>query len=142
MKISSPLSVLVFLPALTLAVTVINDTQTFKPCIMESTECPAEQQCFQYFCYPKKDATAPLKSCKKNSECDGWTSKTENTEKCFKDSGKGVCIPSEDYDSCEAHDDCKGRGGKCCGDYCCNPEYFDAIMKAPCADETCKVKLV
>ena len=28
----------------------------------------------------------------------------------------------------ESHEECKGRGEKCCGDYCCNSEYFDALI--------------
>ena len=141
MKISASLSILVFLPALTLAVTVINDTQTFKPCFMGSTECPENQQCFQYFCYPLKGATTPLKSCTKNSHCDGYRSRTDNTEKCYKN-GKGVCVPSEDYETCEAHEECKDRGGKCCGERCCNTEYFDALQKTACPkeDEDCEVR--
>ena len=140
MKISLTLSILVFLPALTLAVTVINDTQTFKPCFARSTKCPENELCFQYFCYPKTGATVPLKSCKKNSQCPGY--RPDRTEKCFKEGGKGVCVPAEDYETCEAHEECKDRGGKCCGERCCNPEYFDALMKAPCNDDKCKVKLL
>ena len=141
MKISTSLSILVFLPALTLAVTVIDDTQTYKPCFMGSTECPENQQCFQYFCYPEKGATTPLKSCTKNSHCDGYRSRTDNTEKCYKN-GKGVCVPSEDYETCEAHEECKDRGGKCCGERCCNTEYFDALQKTACPeeDEDCEVR--
>jgi len=41
---------------------------------------------------------------------------------------------------CEAHDECKDRGGKCCNDYCCNKEYFDALQKLACPerDEDCE----
>ena len=139
MKISTTLSILVFLPALTLAVTVIDDTQEFKPCFPGSTECPENQQCFQYFCYPEKGATTPLKSCKKNSQCPGY--KPNKTKKCFKEGVKGVCVTSEDREVCETHEECEGRGGKCCGYYCCNTEYFNALLNTPCNDEPCKVKM-
>ena len=141
MKFSRSLLAFVFLFAFTVAVLEINNTTIYKPCIPDATDCPANQQCFQYFCYPKKGATDPLKSCKKNSKCEGWTSKTENTEKCFK-RGTGVCVHSEDYDTCEAHTDCEGRGDKCCSDYCCNVEYFDSLLKIACpeGDEDCEVR--
>jgi len=121
----------VCLPALTLAVSSINDIQTYKPCIVDSVECPDNQACFQYFCYPKEaSAEEPLTSCKKNSECDGWS--PNKTEKCFKEGQSGVCIPAEDYEMCEAHEDCEGRGEKCCNDYCCNNDYFQALLEVPC----------
>ena len=142
MKISSILSTLVFLPALTLAVTVINDPQTYKPCLLDPTVCPDDQACFKYFCYPKvASAGEPLKSCKSNSKCPGYKLKPR-TEKCLKEGQSGICVTVEDYEMCESHEECKDRGGKCCSDYCCNPEYFDALMKAPCNDENCKVKLL
>ena len=138
MKFLWSLLAFVFLPTFTMAVVEINDTNIYKPCIMDSTTCPYDQVCFQYFCYPKvASAKDPLKSCKKNSQCPGWKPKTE---KCWKTGRNGVCIPSEDYESCEVHEECEGRGGKCCGDYCCNTEYFNTLLKAPCNDETCKVK--
>jgi len=129
----------VCLPALTLAVSSINNIQTYKPCILDSTVCPDNQVCLQYFCYPKVASTEdPLKSCKKNSMCDGWSQ--NKTEKCFKEGLNGVCVPADDYDKCEAHEDCESRGGKCCGDYCCNNEYFQALLEAPCnpKDLDCK----
>ena len=142
MKISSTLSTLVFLPALTLAVTVINDPQTYKPCTLDPTVCPADQACFKYFCYPKKaSAGEPLKSCSKNSKCPGYNQRPR-TEKCLKEGRNGVCVSVEDYEMCEAHDECKDRGGKCCNDYCCNVEYFDALLKTACpeGDEDCEVR--
>ena len=118
---------LVFLPSFTLAVQTINDVQTYKPCINDVTECPSDQVCIQYFCYPKEAGKKdPLKSCNKNSQCDGW--RPSKTEKCFKEGQNGVCIPADDYELCESHEECEGRGEKCCGDYCCNPEYFDALI--------------
>ena len=168
MKFFWSLLAFVFLPTFTMAVVEINDIEIYKPCIMDSTTCPDDQVCFQYFCYPKvASAGDPLKSCKKHSQCPGWkTRKTYNTEKCFKTGNlnlsrgidnktftcygvticlniftgqKGVCIPSEDYEMCITHEECEGRGGKCCGDYCCNTEYFNALLNAPCNDEICKV---
>ena len=143
MKFSWSLLAFVFLPAFTVAVLEINDTTIYKPCIQDTTECPAEQECFQYFCYPKQGATDPLKSCTKNSQCEGWTSRKDHTEKCYKN-GKGVCVPKEDNEMCEAHVDCKGRGDKCCNDYCCNVEYFDALLKIACPEgdghEDCEVR--
>ena len=124
------------------AVVEINCTTIYKPCIIDSTICPDDQVCFQYFCYPKvASAEDPLKSCRKNSQCPRW--KSSRTEKCFKKGGKGVCVTSEDYEVCETHEECEGRGGKCCGDYCCNTEYFNALLNAPCNDEdmVCKVKI-
>ena len=43
---------------------------------------------------------------------------------------------------CEKHDDCIGNGGKCCGDYCCNPEYFEALQQIICNpnDDPCSVR--
>ena len=131
----------VCLPALTLAVSSINDIHKYKPCIPDSTKCPGDQVCFNYFCYPTAASdTEPLKSCTKNSHCPGW--KPSKAEKCLKKGQKGVCVPAEDYETCEAHVDCKGTGTKCCNDYCCNKEYFYALLKLPCpeGDEDCEVR--
>jgi len=120
-------TLLVFLPTFTVAVQNINNTETYKPCISDVTECPNNQVCIQYFCYPKVASdNDPLKSCNKNSQCDGW--RPSKTEKCFKEGQNGVCVPADDYEMCESHEECKGRGEKCCGDYCCNSEYFDALI--------------
>jgi len=133
MKFSWSLLAFVFLPAFTVAVIEIKDITIYKPCIVDSTVCPHDQLCFQYFCYPKTAKAAdPLKSCSKNSHCDGW--KPSKTEKCAKQGRNGVCVPSEDYETCEAHEDCEDRGEKCCGDYCCNEEYFDALQKLVCPE--------
>ena len=141
MKFLWSLLAFVFLTTFTVAVVEINDTTIYKPCVRDSTTCPDDQVCLQYFCYPKvASAEDPLKSCRKNSQCLGW--KPSRTQKCFKEGRNGVCIPSNDYEMCETHEDCEGRGGKCCVDYCCNTEYFNALLNAPCNDETCKVKRV
>jgi len=129
----------VCLPVLTLAVSRINDIQTYKPCIPDSTECPDDQVCFQYFCYPKApSAEEPLTSCKRNSECPGF--KPDKTEKCFKQGQNGVCVLADDYETYESHEECKGRGDKLCGDYCCNKEYFQALLDVECKpkDLLCK----
>ena len=141
MKFSWSLFAFVFLPAFTVAVVEINDITIYKPCFEDSTVCPGDQVCFKYFCYPKTDAEEPLKSCWKNRNCPGYSLKPK-TQKCLKEGRRGVCVHLEDYEMCESHEECEDRGGKCCVDYCCNPEYFDAIMNAPCLsyDETCKVK--
>ena len=133
----------VCLPALTLAVSSINDIQTYKPCILDSTECPDDQVCFQYFCYPKvASAGEPLTSCKSNSECPGF--KPDKEEKCFKKRQSGVCVPAEDNETYESHEECKDRGDKLCGDYCCNKEYFQALLDVECKpkDLLCKVRTV
>ena len=56
----------------------------------------------------------------------------------------GVCVSAEDYEMCESHEECEGRGGKCCGDYCCNDEYFQALLNVNCEndDKICKVILI
>ena len=131
----------VCLPALTLAVLSINDIHTYKPCISDSTECPDDQVCFQYFCYPKvASAEEPLTSCKRNSECPGF--KQDKAQKCFKKRQNGVCVSADDYETYESHEECKGRGGKLCGDYCCNKEYFQALLDIECKpkDLLCKVR--
>lgn len=65
--------ILVILPSITFAITSINDTQIYKPCMVDVTECPSDQVCFQYFCYPKNaDANQPLQSCKRPSECEAF----------------------------------------------------------------------
>ena len=82
MKTLVYLSVLVFLPMMALAVTSINDTGTYKPCFMysSSTECPSDQVCFQYFCYPKEaNPQDSLTSCKKGSQCRD----VDGAPKCF-----------------------------------------------------------
>jgi len=127
---------LVFLSASTLAVQIINDIETYKPCFPGG--CDGEEVCFQYFCYAKSGGEAPLRSCKKSRECKGLG---EPNYKCYKPSPTtGVCVPSEDYEMCEGHEECEDRGGKCCGDYCCNEEYFEALQKQECTegDEVCE----
>ena len=147
MKFSWSLLAFVFLPALTVAVKEIKDIELYKPCIVDSnsTTCPNDDHtCIQYFCYPKvATAQDPLKSCKKNSNCDGWNRKPKlRTEKCYKEGQNGVCVPVDDYEMCETHEECKGRGEKCCSDYCCNEEYFHTLLKLNCTegDEACKVR--
>ena len=138
MKFSWSLLAFVFLPALTMAVVEIKDIDLYKPCIIDSTACPDNQTCIQYFCYPKvAGAQDPLKSCKKNTHCPGW--RPSKTEKCAKFGQNGVCVAAKDHDMCESHEECEGNGEKCCNDYCCSKAYFDAIMKAPCSDDICKV---
>ena len=130
---------LAFLSTSSLAVEVINDTSIYKPCIdgVES-DCGGGDQCFQYFCYPKEGMETPLKSCRRNSQCKGI-----GNFKCFKPADRGVCVQSDDYEMCESHDECEGRGGKCCGDYCCNEEYFQELQKKECSDddEVCLVRV-
>ena len=76
MKFLWSLLAFVFLPTFTMAVVEINDIEIYKPCILDSTTCPDDQVCFQYFCYPKvASAEDPLKSCRKNSQCPGWKSR-------------------------------------------------------------------
>jgi len=129
MKTIWSLSCLVFLSASTLAVDVINDISIYKPCFPGG--CDGEEVCFQYFCYPKSGMETPLRSCKKPKQC-----KDLGDYKCYKPSPTtGVCVPSADYDMCEGHDECEGRGGKCCGDYCCNEEYFQELQKKECSDD-------
>ena len=135
------LSVLVFLPLMALAVTRINDTGTYKPCFMYSRlpSSTSDQVCFLYLCYPNEnDPQAPLTYCKKGIDCRD----VDGTSICFKQSRLGICISEEDYEQCESHKECEGRGGKCCGDYCCNEKYFEALQKTCCEenDETCKVR--
>jgi len=120
---------LVFLSASTLAVEVIDDISTYKPCFAGG--CDGEEVCFQYFCYPKSGMETPLRSCKKNKNCKGL-----GDYECHKPSPLfGVCVPSADNELCEGHKDCKDRGGKCCGDYCCNEEYFKELQKKECSDD-------
>ena len=129
MKTILSLSCLVFLSASTLAVDVINDISIYKPCFPGG--CDGEEVCFQYFCYPKSGMETPLRSCKKPKQC-----KDLGDYKCYKPSPTtGVCVPSADYDMCEGHDECEGRGGKCCGDYCCNEEYFQELLKKKCNED-------
>jgi len=134
MKTLWSLSCLVFLSASTLAVQVIDDIQTYKPCF--SGGCEGEEVCFQYFCYPKSGQDTPLRSCKKSKQC-----RDLGDYKCYKPSPTtGICVESTDYEMCEGHEECEGRGGKCCGDYCCNEEYFEALQTQECiaGDEVCE----
>ena len=118
-----------------LAILNINDTDMYKPCIPDSTSavCPHSHACFQYFCYPKEAGPQdPLKSCKKRSQCKN----VDGAPKCFKQGLSGICVSEEEYrEWCEGHNECEGRGGKCCGDYCCNEEYFEAFKKITCEED-------
>ena len=72
MNTLSNLIILVILPVITLAVTNITNTQTYEPCIPSSktTQCPQNQACFQYFCFPKEASlNDPLKSCDRPTDC-------------------------------------------------------------------------
>ena len=137
MKSIWKLSSLVLLSASTLAVVKINNTSSYQPCF-DTRGCDGEEICFQYFCYPKEGMETPLKSCRRNSQCKGI-----GNFKCFKPADRGVCVQSDDYEMCESHDECEGRGGKCCGDYCCNEEYFQELQKKECSDddEVCLVRV-
>jgi len=120
-----------------LAVQVINNTETYKPCFPGSNTCNLGDTCFQYFCYPKSGTESPLKSCKRKRDCKGQ----DVPSRCFKHlTFNGVCVPNKDIEICDSHEECKDRGGKCCGDYCCNTEYFHALQQKNCNenDEVCK----
>lgn len=104
---------------------VINNTVTFPSCRVGLKDCPdADQVCQFYFCYPKSEQTDPLKSCKKNADCAG----IKQTAKCLLgppgSPRSRVCVSQEDYKTCDKHEDCNGKGGKCCFDHCCNEKYF------------------
>ena len=128
--------IIVFFPVIGL------DIDTYKPCIPDITDCPADQICFKYFCYPKSGASTPLKSCKKRSDCND----DPNATKCFKRSRSGICVSEEDYELCLTHEQCNGRGGKCCFGFCCNEKYYQALLAIECEDYyekySCEVKYI
>ena len=139
------------LPASTMAVLLINDTAKYPVCISDS-DCEAHNfdgyACFQYFCYPWQNKPQmaseaelrPLKTCRKDSDCPHMQG---GPAKCYRHYEKrkvayGVCVPS--IDKCSTHSDCYAKGGKCCNDYCCNEEYFQALADMPCFNDLgCKV---
>jgi hypothetical protein len=142
---------LVALPASTLAVIAINNTDKYPVCVEES-DCEKKNldgyACFQYFCYPwqKKASEAsqppkPLEPCMRHSDCPQMQG---GPAKCFRHYLRrtvtwGVCVPS--IDRCDYHDECVGKGGKCCNGFCCNTEYFEALKIMPCFNDIgCKVK--
>ena len=146
------LSTLIFgliLPAYTLAVLQINDTDKYPIC-MTNDECEAKNldghACFQYFCYPwKKQATLatekpPLELCRTSKDCPKMQG---GPAKCYRHYEKrkitsGICVPS--IDTCETHEDCYAKGNKCCNGFCCNEEYFSALADLPCFTNLgCKV---
>merc|ERR1711962_1748886 len=91
------------------------------------------QSCYQTFCYPKKPSdNEPLKSCKRRSDCKdpGYT-----CAKAF--SSQKLCILNDDSEVCDSHQGCQNQqlGDKCCGDYCCNTAYYDALKKQDCLDD-------
>ena len=109
-------------------------------CVPNKAECPQDQECFKFFCYPKNaELDDPLKSCTKNSECNG----TETPTKCLKKSTNGVCVSKTDYEMCESHEDCYASGGKCCSDYCCNEKYHNSLNEivSNCEADICKVSI-
>ena len=143
------LTTILLLPASTLAVQAINDTQKYPVCIDDS-DCEKRNldghACFQYFCYPweKKPVEAsvstPLALCRKDVDCPNMLG---GPAKCFRHYERrkvthGVCVPS--IDRCSEHEDCYAKGGKCCNGYCCNNEYFEALADMPCFNDLgCKV---
>ena len=141
MNTLSNLIILATLPVISFALTNIANTQKYKPCIPSSntTLCPQNQACFQYFCFPKEASlNDPLKSCDRPSDCKSLG----ESMKCYKQSPiLGICVPSKDNEMCESHQQCEGRGDRCCGDYCCNKPYFETFMNITCTsgDEVCKV---
>ena len=131
------------------AVLSMNNTEKYPACI-EDNDCRRldNHVCFQYFCYPWQTvssvaATDPLilDLCRSNKDC---PKKGGQKQECFRHHDKrkitsGICIPSTD--TCSEHEDCEGKGGKCCNTYCCNEPYYDAIMDLPCvSNEGCQVK--
>ena len=139
------------LPVSTLAVIAINDTKSYPVCISDS-DCDKQKldgyACFQYFCYPweKKAKMAseerPLELCRKDRDCPNMLG---GPAKCFRHYDRrkvteGVCVPS--IDTCNDHDDCYAKGGRCCNGYCCNEEHFQALSMMPCFTNLgCQVKL-
>ena len=87
----------------------------------------------------------PLDTCRKSRDCPVKNPKSKKKPTCFRHHDKrninsGICLESRD--ECEVHDECLGKGGKCCNGYCCNGEYFEAIKEFPCnSDDGCKVKI-
>lgn len=46
-------------------------------------------------------------------------------------------------DRCNSHEDCYAKGGKYCNGYCCNGEYFNALVDMPCFNDLgCKVQKI
>jgi len=128
---------LVFLPTLSFGVKTINNTEKYKPCIAGSTlpnlQCPENQFCYQTFCYPKKPSDdEPLKLCKRKSECKdpGYTCKAAY-------SSQKLCVLNDDSELCKSHQGCQnqGSGDKCCGDFCCNNAYYDALTQQDCLND-------
>ena len=56
----------------------------------------------------------------------------------------GVCLDGDSHERCEVHDDCAGKGGKCCNapdGYCCSEAYFGAMKELPCKENFgCQVR--
>ena len=137
------------------AVKQINDIKKYPACL-EDSDCETRHKlqdhaCFQYFCYPwKKTAVTasakpkPLNECRRNKDCASGAAPNQR-QKCFRHHDKrkitsGICVDS--FDDCDSHDECIGKGGKCCNGYCCNGDYFEAIKSFPCStDLGCEVSI-
>ena len=53
----------------------------------------------------------------------------------------GVCLDSDSHEMCYEHEECAGKGGKCCNGYCCSQPYFGAMKQLPCTNnEGCQVR--
>jgi len=138
------------------AVKQINDIKKYPACLVDN-DCTEmhklrDHACFQYFCYPWKSmpdvASAPprpLQECRRASDCPSVTHPSGNKKQpfqkeaepqvCFRHHDRrrinsGICIDSRD--ECSSHDQCQGKGGKCCNGFCCNGQYFEAIKNFEC----------
>ena len=150
MKVQCYVAAFTGLLASSFALKGMTDIESYPPCLLDN-DCKSIHKldgfvCFQYFCYPweKKPREAgakplPLELCRYKKDCG-----VNFNGSCFRHYDKrrihnGICIESEDR--CVIHEECNGKGGKCCNGYCCNGNYFDAIKDFTCdSDIGCQVR--
>lgn len=132
------------LPSSSVAAQTRIAAQTVKPtpfsvCIDDS-DCSklgqgSKYACFQYICYPwKNDDHIEVKdrrgTCRKDSDCQAG-------QECYRHHDKrtvnrGLCF--DQIHPCDTTSDCPS-GMSCCGESCCEEEYFNQYKLLPCTSD-------
>ncbi len=146
---------------------VLRDTNKYPACLVDedclSYHKLADHACFQYFCYPFKRASSALEAsaaadfedippcslkrpCPNSAAREGGAKRRGERQFCQRHYDKrrvsvGVCLGEDTNRACSSHDDCSDAGGKCCNNFCCGQEYYDALKRLPCTNDIgCQVR--
>ena len=111
------------------------------------TETGLDHRCFMYMCFPWRNNSGPIRSCKRNSDCAGLT-ESEGGDggdgDCYRHHARrqvfqGICVREEELAHCEEHHHCPPNL-RCVNRYCGENSYFEALHNDCNNDKYCQVR--